>query len=315
MTSPALAASLVWAALATGGLEVTGDSTCPAPADVASRLAGLAPAHAAEPAPAPEASTARVIVTHDGTALRLELLGPDTNELAARELSADGSCDDLAAAAAVVIAAWEADLDPRLAIGVALPARPPAAPTPAPSSVVTTPAPPAPETSRSRLELGLGLVVSDVGGDTEPGAMLIGALGRGEVGLDTSLQAAISRPASVGALANVASWTRVTLAAGPAWQPHRDDVWLDLHALALLGILHVSGQGLANPGSDTTAQLGVGAGARVAQVTAYAAVWLGLDVLGWPGTQRLLVTNVPEQGRLARLEVVGSLGFSLGHFR
>ena len=82
----------------------------------------------------------------------------------------------------------------------------------------------------------------------------------------------------------------------------------------LLGLLHVRGVGLANAGSDTTPQVGAGAGGKLELVTGTSALWLGVDVLGWPGAQRLIITGVPDEGRLARVELVASLGISLGRF-
>jgi hypothetical protein len=309
MNVAAVAAMLHLAtALAPTALEVTGDSTCPTPGEVARRLAELAPAEA--PA-APDALAARAIVTHDGAALRLVLLGPNSNELAARELPPEGSCDDLATAAAVVVAAWRADLDTGLLPGVRLPAPPPPPSPPvvaraAPAAMVSPPA--------RRLELGLGFVVSDVDGAVAPGAILIGSLGRGALGLDASLDGTTARSASVGELPGAASWTRVTLAAGPAWQPRRGALRADLHVEGLLALLHVRGVGVPNAASDTTFELGGAAGGRVAIAAGTSTLWLGADVRGWPGTQRLLITNDPNQGRLGRLELVASLGLALGLF-
>jgi hypothetical protein len=96
MIGATFAASLVWAALAPGGLVVTGDSPCPTPDEVARQLAALAPVDAPT---ARDAAAARAIVTYHGPAVRLVLLGPNSNELAARELAPEGTCDDLAAAA------------------------------------------------------------------------------------------------------------------------------------------------------------------------------------------------------------------------
>jgi hypothetical protein len=303
----ALAAAL-WAAAP--ALEVVGDSTCPAPSEVARRLAELATAN--EATRTAESTAARVVVTHDGAALRLVLLGPNANELAARELAPEGTCDDLAAAAAVVVAAWQADLDPNLAPGVRLPARPePLVDAPTPIVVATRAPPPA---SPARFDAGLGFLVSDVDGNLAPGAMVTGSLGRGALGLEASLLGATARTASVGALGSVATWTRFTLAAGPAWQPRRGLVRVDLHAQGLVGVLHVGGRSLTNPGTDTSAQLGAGAGGRLGLVAGTSSAWLGLDVFAWPGTQRLVVTNDPAEGRLARLELVASLGVSLGRF-
>jgi hypothetical protein len=309
MIGAALAASLVWAALAPGGLDVTGDSTCPEPEAVARRLAELAPTDA--PA-APDAAAGRVILTYNAQSLRLVLLGPNSNELAVRELASEGTCDDLATAAAVVVAAWKADLDTGLLPGVSLPPRPP---PPAPPPTIARPAPVAPPAARPlRLELGLGFVVSDVDGTVAPGAMLIGSFGRGALGLDASLDGTTSRNASVGELPGAASFTRVTLAVGPAWQPRRGALRADLHLEGLLAVLHVRGNGVPNAASDTTLQLGGAAGGRVALVAGTSAVWLGADVRGWPGTQRLLITNDANQGRLARLELLASLGLSVDLF-
>jgi hypothetical protein len=309
MSSAALAALL---ALTPGALEITGDATCPAPTEVARRLAELLPTTAE--APRPEESAGRVVVARNGLALRLVLLGPNANELATRELPTDGTCDDLATAAAVVVAAWQADLNPDLTPAVGLPSKP-AAPTPAVAAPTiaraapTTPAPP------TRLELGLGLIVSDVAGDLAPGAILTGALGRGDLGLVAGLMDTTSRTTAVGALANVASWTRVTLSIGPAWQPRRGGLRADVRVQGLVGVLHVRGMALANAASDTTPQLGAGAGGTLALLTGTSSIWLGFDVLAWPGNQRLIIQNdAQDQGRLSQLELVASLGLSMGRF-
>jgi hypothetical protein len=118
----------------------------------------------------------------------------------------------------------------------------------------------------------------------------------------------------VGELPGAASWTRVTFAAGPAWQPRRGVLRADLHLEGLLAVLHVRGVGVPMPAADTTLQLGGAVGGRVALATGTSTFWLGVDVRGWPGTQRLLITNDPNQGRLARLDLVASLGLALGLF-
>src|SRR5450432_1014800 len=178
---PAFAVPLVVVTLASGAFEVTGDSTCPTPAEVARRMDELLPS----PTAANATGAARVVVTRNGTALRLTLLGANANELATRELQASGSCEDLAAAAAVVVGAWWADLNPHLTPTMRLPA----GALPAPSSPLhdvpllrATAEPP----SRERaFAVGLGLVGSETGGDLVPGAMLLATLGlTRQVGLD-----------------------------------------------------------------------------------------------------------------------------------
>jgi hypothetical protein len=132
--------------------------------------------------------------------------------------------------------------------------------------------------------------------------------------LDASVDGTISRNEDVAEFSGAASWTRVTFAAGPAWQPRRGALRGDVHLEGLVGVLHVRGVDLPSAASDTTLQLGGTAGGRIALATGTSTFWLGADVRGWPGTQRLLITNDPTEGRLARLELVASLGLALGLF-
>lgn len=295
-------------------LEVTGDSACPTPPEIANQLAELLPP-TAQRRGVPAGT--QVVVTRDESAVHLVLRSSREEDIAERALPAQGSCADLAAAAAVVVAAWRADLDPELTPAVHLPA--PAAPPP-PVTAVSASAPPAapqaPPSPRA-FAVGLGLLASETGGAFAPGAMLMGWLGLGHhLALDASVFGATSRSADVGALSGVASWTRATLAVGPAIATWRDRTRGSLHAQALVGLLHVSGVGLelANAGSDTTVMLGGAVGARQEIASGTSAFWLGLDVCVWPGDQRLLVQNVSEQGHLSRIDVVVSAGLSFGHF-
>jgi hypothetical protein len=307
------AALVIVLALAPGGVEVVGDATCPTPAEVSARLGALTAApDNCERLEAPVA--AKVIVSDSDHSMRLELIGPNASSLATRELTAEGSCSDLAAAAAVVVAAWLADLNPDLTPSVKLPASaPPSVPPPV---IAVTPSPP-PAANPRPFAVGLGLIASETGGAVAPGGMLEGALGLNAhgLGLDASLSGTTSRSAAVGTLPGAASWTRATLAMGPALRFGHAAVRGDVHLQALAALLHVRGVGVPNAASDTTAQLGVGAGVRLDVVTGTSAVWLGLDALGWPGDQRLLIENVANaDAELPRLELVASVGISLGRF-
>ncbi len=294
-------------ALALRGIDVVGDATCPAPAEVAAQVAALGPA------PDGDAPTAKVIVARTERTLRLELVGPNSNDLATRELPAEGSCEDLATAAAIVVASWRANLDPDLAPSVRLPANAPSPAIATPPAVIR--AAPAPRAS-TPFAIGLGLVASETGGALAPGAVLVGALGLGPRGLalDASVSGTTSRTADVGALSGAASWTRATLALGPALQFGDARVRGDVHLQALGALLHVRGVGVPNATSDTTVELGVGAGARVDLVGTTSTVWVGFDAREWPGDQRLTVANTKDASQLPRLELVGSVGISLDRF-
>src|SRR5262245_53120987 len=95
------------------GVDVVGDGPCPAPADVSRRLAELLPAADTAGGTGGGARRLARLSRADGH-VHLELLTPDGVRLDERDLEANERCEDLAAAAAVVIAAWEAQLDPRV---------------------------------------------------------------------------------------------------------------------------------------------------------------------------------------------------------
>src|SRR4029079_19601054 len=138
------------------GVETVGEGACPDPAEVTRLLAQIAPsADRAGPA------ARRARLSRSADVVRVELLGTAGERLGERELDAGESCADLAAAAAVVVAAWEAELNPRVETRVSLP------PPPARAATVVTaaPAPPAPPPrSGPRFDLGLGLLASLTGG-------------------------------------------------------------------------------------------------------------------------------------------------------
>src|ERR1700690_1464105 len=82
-----------------------GRRDCPGPADVGRRLAEILP-HAEGQSRGPVAPH-RARIERSQRGVHIELLLPNEERIAERDLEADGSCDDLAAALAVVIAAWE----------------------------------------------------------------------------------------------------------------------------------------------------------------------------------------------------------------
>jgi hypothetical protein len=126
---------------------VSGACACPVPANVEAQLAALAGGGTFQPSPGPTATErhrAELTCPGDGT-VDVVLRQANGERIADRELAAQGSCGDLASAIAVIIGAWEADLDPRVSPSIALPAPPAAAPPP-PQAVIAdgeNPEPPA----------------------------------------------------------------------------------------------------------------------------------------------------------------------------
>jgi len=291
--------------LAFAMVEVGGDVTCPAPAEV-SRLLGTMVDQGAPGG----ASRARLSRTSAG--LHLELVSEGGERLAERDLPGGESCADLAQAAAVIIGAWEADLDPHLTARVALPA--PVGPAESAAAVQTTLA--SPPARPPSFDLGLALIASVAGSEIAPGAVIRAWLAPGgwHTGLSLSLSGVTSRSEAVADYAGAASWRRFTLGAGPELRFEAGHTILAAQAQALAALLNVEGVGLTTTASSSTSQLGTGLGLRAGRPWGTAIPWIGADALLWPGHDRLVITGVSEHGQLPRFEVQVSLGLSLGRF-
>jgi hypothetical protein len=295
-----LGALAVW--LAFSGMEVVGDGSCPDPVEVSRRLAQIAPAGA------PDGTAGRARLSRGGNVLHVELLTTAGERLGQRDLAASESCDDLAAAVAIVLAAWEAELSPSVTSHVDLP--PSASP-----AATSTAAPPTP-TSGPSFDLGLGLIASMTGGQVAPGARLGGWLARGggHLGLGVTLSAATSRSEPVGGQSGAARWLRAALGLGPDLRTDVGKTLFGAHAQVLAALLHVEGVGLPTTASDTSPQLGMGAGVQVGRPWGNATPWIGADVLYWPGHDRLQIAGLAAEGELPHLEIQVALGLSLGRF-
>lgn len=301
------------AALALGltfvAVDVSGEGACPTPADVGRALANLVPAAAGPPE---EHHSARISRTANG--IHVALHGARGESLAARELASEGSCDDLASAIAVIIAAWEADLDPRVSARVTLPPPPPR-PMPATVAIEASVAPPAASPPPS-FDLGLGLLASLSGGQLAPGARIDGRVARAgaRLGLGVAVAGVTARSASVGDRAEAARWSRIAFGAGPDVRFAMGRTNVDLRAQALVALLQVSGVGLTTNTSGSTAQLGAGVGVHAGRPWGTATPWIGLDLQYWPGPDRLEIAGVADRGELPRLELQLAVGLSLGRF-
>ena len=290
-------------------MEVTGDSTCPTPAEVRDQLAVLVSAPDGDAESKPALHHANISIT--GSSMYVELLGRDGQLVAERTLTRTGSCSDVAEAVAVVISAWEAKLNPNVATPVL---QVPEPYEPVSSSVVEA-ARPQPR-SPALFDVGLAGLVSIAGGEAALGARLEGRLflANRSLGLDLTLSATATHTQAIATPASAARWTRAALSAGPSYRLGRDALMLDLHAGPVLALLHVQGTGLSQAASDTSAQLGAQTGLRGLWARNNAAGWLGVDVYAYPGQDRLTIGNYGEVGQLPHVEVQIAFGLSLGQF-
>lgn len=287
------------------GVEIVSDSACPAPAEVGRRLAQIAPSRE-QAAPAGH----RARLSRGDRTVHVELLNDAGARIAERDLDANERCEDLAQAVAIVIAAWETDLDPPVAGHVALPR--PAQITTGTAVVSGQP----PRGSAPSFDLGLALMASSTGGQVAPGARLEGwiAPANRHLGLGVVLSGATARSESVGALSGAARWTRFAIGAGPDARLGVGRTTMDAHAHLLAAALHVEGVGLATNSSDTSAQFGAGAGVRIGRPWGNATPWIGADVLYWAGHDQLTIAGSSSRGELPHLEAQIAVGLSLGRF-
>lgn len=220
--------------------------TCPAPVDVEARVRAIL--HLAVEQ---QLSEGFVVERHEA-GLYVELRSADSTLIGQRTLPAEGSCDELAQAAAVVLSAWLSDAHPDFA--GALPPAPEPEPEPAPApepepAVAPKPAPrpaappaPAPRAARSRRwELGVG-----VGADLSAESFVPAAFATfgfapiaegfgvgGVLGVSSSRQLALG-PGQV-------AWRRWPLGVGASFRATTPSVSLEVNAGPAVAWLHLEG--------------------------------------------------------------------------
>lgn len=271
-------------------VELQGNSVCPTAGEVAARLRDLIPA--ADTVAAPRE---RVLLRSDGGALALELRDDLGRTLARRRFEA-AACDDVAQAAAVVIAAWATELRSAGAAEVVLPR------------------------ARRRavgFELAAAFVAALAGASFAPGGELAVTLGprRGRLLGRLLATATAPRDLRLGAAAPAhATFLRASLALGPVvrFRPRR---WLvDLDAEASVALVYIGSVGFADSASAFDADLGLGGGARAAVRLGAVAPFVGVRLVGW--LRPLAATAVGPTGgsaSLPRFEALFTAGIAFGN--
>lgn len=237
--------------------------TCPAPVDVEARVRAILHLAAEQ-----QLSEGFVVERHEA-GLYVELRSADSTLIGQRTLPAEGSCDELAQAAAVVLSAWLSDAHPDFA-GALPPAAPsepepvlasPPAPAPPPEPVVAPKsAPPPPRAPRPapsrRFEVGVGLGPDLSDGSFVPTALVVGgyapvASGFGVGGL---LGASLSRQLPLG-LGQVA-WRRWPFGIGPSYRAATSSVSFEVNAGPALAWLHLDGSNFPRNSSQDGVEWG-----------------------------------------------------------
>lgn len=225
--------------------------TCPAAVDVEARVRTIL-----HLPPEQELSEGFVVERHEA-GLYVELRSADAAVIGQRTLPAEGSCDELAQAAAVVLSAWLSDVHPDFA--GALPPAPAPAPEPLPEPAPEPPVPPAPKTAVAppppvfsplpparRVELGLA-----VGTDLAVAPASLAATGIAVVdyapparGWGLSAFAATTWPRQARLGPGSVSWRRWPVGVGPSLRLSGGGLRWDASAGIALGWLHFAASNL-----------------------------------------------------------------------
>jgi hypothetical protein len=320
---------------------VRGEGSCPAAAEVARQLTPLLPA--SRGADEPEI----VELVFAGADAIVRLRGADGRVSHERVLDRAASCDARAEEAAVLVAAWEADLH----ADVAFPASSGPTPAPmAPASPASAGAPaalaaPAPSLVGPPGATGAGdpapgvapvaFVAKRGEGDARPVGLAVGAevfvaaAGLADAAPAGAVEVTLTTGARVHArLALLATgaheleltpgrvaWRRAALSAGALADLVRGRVSLQVRASVLAGVVMASGSGFTKNYDATSAEVGADAGLRVGvPLTPRFGLWAELSGAAFPGRERVSVLNVISAPALPSWELDGGLGASFSFF-
>jgi hypothetical protein len=207
------------------------------------------------------------IVERHEAGLYVELRSADSTVIGQRTLPGEGSCDELAQAAAVVLSAWLSDVHPDFAGALPPPAPaaepaplptpqppPPKPPTPPPQAASPPPRAPPPPPRRWEISLGLG---SDI---TSSGLALAGVLGVAYVptrqGFGLNATALVSLPQQEQLGPGFVDWRRWPLGVGPSLRIGDRNVGWDFGIGPTLAWLHLAGSNFDRPSSKDDVWVG-----------------------------------------------------------
>lgn len=263
-------------ALSVGSVQVTGSSACPTPGAVESRLQrGSA---------SPDDSSFEVRLTEAADALQIELSTTSGERLAIRQLTGPHGCDERAAAAALVIATWLADLDTGLSPPQLAPARAAAS---------------APR-KRASWHLGLGVL-----GALDSAAPTFGATAYasyGDTGLGTWAELGFAGPRELPFDPGAARYQRLWGGVGPRLLLERERMFAEANVQARGAVLWVSGRGYDEPARSVGLHTGVAAGGKVGYRFGGLSPFGGVGAVRWFPQQRVRVEGLPGAASLPAFE-------------
>jgi hypothetical protein len=306
-------------------LELASDSSCPSPRAVSDILRQILGVQAGEHV----AETARL--ERHPTELVVTLRSADARLLGERALPLEGDCDELARAAAVVLAAWISDAHPEFvpkaplganAAGAAAAGAPGAPAGAAASSAAAAAAAPPPTgsvrasgsvkprgTFRLRVSLALGAAVLPTPPAFTASAAASFVPDGGGIGPMLRLGAVTAREVDVqGGRVRYSRWP---FAAGAVFRFAGREVAAELDAGAALGWLHVAGRSFSPDRSANDATVGPLLAARASAARGSIRPFVELGSVVWARSARVYASSGAPSVKLPGYDVTLSLGASL----
>ena len=286
-------------------MTVQGESVCPRPDEVTRAL---------DPLLSPgdrDAIHGRAELVPDGPSVRLRLLRPDGTLLSEKQLSAEPSCAAMAETAAVVLAAWVAQLQADMPYAFETPSRVEKQAAPEQQAVATALPPPAPAARRWNGAVGAGLFASFQPATFAP-ALAIDARARradsswgGKLGLfGTGAHVLSLDPGS-------ATWRRIGASAGILHQRSWRRLSLDEVVALVPALLFVQGSNYTEAHSTQTWDLGAEAGVRLGLALGRVEPWIEVGATGWFRSQVIEVAGIAQQKTLPRFEAQAGAGIAV----
>jgi hypothetical protein len=276
----------VWG-VALDAVLVRGTSTCPSAIDVAAKLAPLVRVSSGA------ADVAEIV--REGTTVSVSLARSD-GRLIGRQTLEGTRCDDLADAAAVIVASWENDDARREGL-----------------SLADAPAPPPAAISRGRIwDVALGVGAALAEGSFSPALTANGSVAPQGGPFGLRLGGALAGHGAVDLPHGRVSWTRFAVGGGPKVAWTHAGIVAEGHLGSYFGWVRSAGDGFADNRNDNGFELSFVGSARVAGAGSGLRPWVEAAVAYWP--LPVVAYELPGggEGRLPALSLVVTAGVLIG---
>jgi len=270
----------------------------------------------------------RVSVERQGEQLHVTARGKDDRLLGERLLPVQGSCDDLAGAVAVVLAAWISNEHPEYLAALPAPeaTAEPAPEAPAPPPPPTEPVratqstpPPVRDQARSSAERKRSVaarhfsVAAALGADFSSSVVPLGSVSARwipeRLGLGGAVTAVVSGARRFELSKGGVSYFRWPLLVGPAFRFPIGATALDVHAGAALAWLRIAGVSFSPPEQHDAVAAGAATSARLTIAAGAIRPFAELSAVFWGPTTAFIQRSGKEvRKNLPRVEVYAAFG-------